>query len=235
MPCIDRRGTLYCADIKEYLNLESEALRVLSKSKALHESRESSIMQSINSAFKQTNGSLFKCLKLDFSFMSDVFGPIQHKVSFGAYMQCDDNSLTRSTYSIEVFDQSPDPGKIISRIHFDYASRQECNAKHHPIFHIQTWGKLPPHLREKGISYCDDNGFLSFPRVAYFPLSFAMFFTMIVKELGTERMKKIVAHRDWLSVVMNHEKHILLPFLESLADSIRNQTPAIDYWYKTNV
>lgn len=222
---------LFCASIGEYLELERETIRVLNESKYIKEGCQHTNLQSV---YSQSRGDEFSAIDLYLRFCSSAFGAKSHDVSLGGYFQCGSNALFRATYSVEVFGPSgsADMNKIVSRMHFDYASREEQNAGQHPVFHVQTWGKLPQYLRDEGVGYqFEDNSAMSCPRVPFAPLSLALFVNMMIKELGTEKLRRLLGSSEWRRLVMQHEKKILMPFIDRLKNCLSSGAQLSKFYY----
>ena len=209
---------LFCENIAEYLALEKEALNILRSSKYVQEGCSKTNLQSV---FSQSMGEKFSTVKLYFQFRSSVFDSRSHEVSLGCYFLCDSNVLKQASYSVEICRTSEREGvstkNVVSRMHFDYASRAEPNACQHPVFHIQMWGKLPQYLRDEGVKYeNEENSAISYPRMPFAPLSLALFLNMTIKELGSDNLRKLLKMPAWDELIKRHERKILAPFFDKL-------------------
>lgn len=223
----------FCESIAEYLELEKETLRVLNGSKYV---REASLYTNLQSVFSQSRGRKFSNMNLYIRFNSSMFGSKHHEVSLGGQFYCGRNSLANASYSVEVIQSSDNDtacvNKVVSRLHFDYASRDQKNASQHPVFHIQMWGQLPEHLRSSGVGYqFEENRSMSCPRVPFAPLSLALFLNMMIKELGTDGLRKILKSPEWDALVKRHEQKILMPFFKRLQGCIGSGDQLCKFYY----
>ena len=222
---------LFCESIAEYLKLEKDTLKILEESKYI---KEECCRTNLKAVYSQSRGDKFSTLDLHLRFCSSVFGSHSHDVTLGGYFFCNSNSLTRATYSVEIFESvvNAGPKKIISRLHFDYASRNEPNASMHPVFHIQMWGKLPGHLDNLGVKYqTPENSAISCPRVPFAPLSLALFLNMMIKELGNDKLRRLLESQKWRELVKRHEQKILVPFFKRLQECIGSGDQLCKFYY----
>lgn len=224
---------LFCENIAEYLALEKATLNVLRNSKYVQEECSRTNLQTV---FSQSMGDGFSTANLYFQFRSSVFDSKSHEVCLGCYFLCDSSVLKQASYSVEICQLSQrggmSPNKVVSRMHFDYASRTEPNACQHPVFHVQMWGKLPRHLRDKGINYeNEDNSAISYPRVPFAPLSSALFLNMMIKELGSDNLRKLLKVPAWDELIKRHERKILAPFFDRLKDCLAAGSHVSEFYY----
>ena len=222
---------LFCDSISEYLELEKNTLKVLHGSKYIW---EECFQTNLKSVYSQALGGKFSTLNLYLRFCSSAFGSKSHEVSLGGYFFCSSNRLTRATYSAEIFGavNSDVSKKIVSRLHFDYSSRNEPNASQHPVFHIQMWGELPKYLEDSGVGYqFKDNSAMSCPRVPFAPMSLALFLDMIIKELGTDKLRRLLWSTEWQGLVKQHEEKILMSFFKRLQDCLSRGDHLSKFYY----
>lgn len=187
--------------LDKYLAQEMETFRFLRSNSDV--SRYGSFVQELSRAYSTLKSKSCSQINLSFRFPTELDGK-QHDVKLAMNVHFDKEKLTISSFIIEIFGvaSAGKSDKIIRRLHFDVAViGVDTNKNAHPLYHVQF---------AAGCSETDSG--LSFPRVLFFPLSFALFFDMAIRELGTSELKRVIQSAKWRKILRANEDLMVIPF-----------------------
>ncbi len=163
-----------------------------------------------------------------FSFSPWIYFPItkRNKVT-KALLECliisnpqQSNVYEMLTYSFSLFkldDERKDC--LVKRFHIDFTYSSDTGRPPlHPIFHLQSPGKLSPILQAYGINDAHLDPSISEPRLYCAPTSLALLTDFLLREFGGDHsspLTKITKERYWRSLIKKNEDLVLKPYFNA--------------------
>lgn len=122
-----------------------------------------------------------------------------------------------------------DEGKdhLIKKFHIDFTCTPKTNRPPlHPVFHLQSPGKLSKMLKEWGIK--DDHlaPTLSEPRLYCAPTTLALLTDFLLREFGGDRtspLTKLTRKDEWRGLIRRNEELVLKPYFDACIGFFRDQ------------
>jgi hypothetical protein len=197
-----------------FVDLERNTLMSLRNRLALHD------------LFSQAASDASKCLANDnrccFAFAThwDVDYPLANcRLFVGAIIRRESNRdkiLSMSHYMC-VGEGRESVKRLLRKFHFDYVTEGEHRSSRHPRFHLQYGGKLPPAMQACGVQDKHIEPLLPSvegPRIFFWPMTIALLMNTVFYEFPTIETNEIRKTSEWVSLVRENERAVLVPFYE---------------------
>jgi len=108
---------------------------------------------------------------------------------------------------------------LIKKFHIDVTSTPDTGRPpFHPVFHLQSPGKLSPMLKKFGIKDDHLEPMLSEPRLCSAPTTLALLTDFLMREFGGDHISpltKLTKKGEWQSLIRKNEKLVLEPYYKA--------------------
>lgn len=146
--------------------------------------------------------------------------PIAKKASVECFISADSGEHRRYdilTYSFGLFRFNRNGGNhLIKKFHIDFTcSPNTGRPPLHPIFHLQSPGKLSPMLKDQGIKDDHLEPSLSEPRLHCGPTTLILLIDFLLREFGGDRLSpltKLTRKNEWRRLIRKNEDLVLEPY-----------------------
>ena len=172
--------------------------------------------------------------RTSFSFSSWLIfpnSPIVKKSTIECLLIADSkepSSYDMVTYSFALC-RPNDEGKyhLIKKFHIDFTSSPETGRPpFHPVFHLQSPGKLSKMLKECGIKDDHLEPTLSEPRLYCAPTTLALLTDFLLREFGgddTSPLTKLTEKSEWRGLIRRNEELVLKPYFDACIGFFRDR------------
>lgn len=210
--------------LKKYLDQEVETFKFLRSNSYM--SQYSLFVKDLASVYSRLRSKSISSINISFKFSTKLDNK-PHDVKLAADVVFDKEKISRSSFIIEIYGVSSkgEGSNVVRRIHFDVAViGVDINKGCHPLYHVQVGG----------VGSGVERG-LSFPRVLFFPLSFALFFDMAIRELGTMELKRVIESGKWREILRANEDLMVIPFCKEVFRRRQNSSTFVipDVYYES--
>jgi hypothetical protein len=176
--------------------------------------------------FKHAEGDVNRCLAaqksngFDFATHWDVECPSRDcRIFLGAIVRKAPkrNKILSTSHYISIVEGRQPVRRILRKFHFDYVTEDEYRSGKHPRFHVQYGGQLPPAMKLMGVEdkHIDDLfPWVEGPRIFFWPMTLALLMNVAFYEFPTADTDTIRKTSEWLSLVRENERAVLVPFYE---------------------
>ena len=135
------------------------------------------------------------------------------------------SKIANSSYFICVIEGTGSPVKILRKFHFDYVTSRLDRRQVHPRFHLQYCGSLSP-IKFLGIS--DDlieplDPDVDGPRIFFRPMTLGLLMNIVFHEFPCSDTEDIRKRGEWLNLIRENEKIVLVPFYKKCAQLAGNK------------
>lgn len=192
--------------------------------------RESDLRGRACSAFDSISGN--GSYSFDAAFNAEIEGRKDRKVYVSSKVICTDDTYKDISHCFALCECGNVP-LILRKVHFDITFSEPSPGDFHPVYHFQLDGKLTKKMKDDG---CDDSRLssaISVPRWPCQPISAALFFDVVFRELGNSNLRSVVGSSGWKKIVVANEKVILHPYYEFASQQISSavKRPFVDSLY----
>ena len=140
--------------------------------------------------------------------------------------QTDNGKISDITNYFCIVEGTDQPKKILRKFHFDYITPRQDRARKHPRFHLQYCGGLTPVMKSFGIK----EGLIKLlepsiegPRIFFTPMTLGLLMNIVFYEFPCVDTEEIRKRGEWLNLVRENEKIILVPFYKKCAQLAGNR------------
>jgi hypothetical protein len=117
--------------------------------------------------------------------------------------------------------------RLIKKFHIDFTPTPNTDRPPlHPVFHLQSPGKLSPMLRKYGLKDNHLEPGLSEPRLCSAPTTIALLTDFLLREFGgnhTSPLTKLTENSEWQSLIRKNEELVLKPYYDACNGFFRNR------------
>ena len=177
--------------------------------------------------YQQYKNKVYKTIS--FSFSSWLEFP-KSPIVTRAFIECllTANHKIPSSYDIVTYSFSlcrlNKEGKnhLMKKFHIDFTSTPKTKRPPlHPIFHLQSPGKLSHELKKRGIKDDHLEPRLSEPRLCSAPTTLALLIDFLLREFGGDRISpltKLTRKNEWQSLIRKNEDLVLEPYYKACSE-----------------
>lgn len=165
-------------------------------------------------------------------FLFDIYWDIcdddkKYRILLGEVInkQISNGSISNMTSYFCIVEGADEPKKILRKFHFDYVTPRLDRVAKHPRFHLQYCGGLTPAMQGLGVGeelMEPLEPFMERPRIFFRPMTLGLLMNIVFHEFPCNDTEEIRKRGEWLSLVRENEKRILVPFYKICAQLAGN-------------
>lgn len=200
--------------LDQYIAQERATIRYLMTQSAIR--KYDAFAGQLSGLYDKLKGKFNRNIIWDFEFKSDLEKQRKtHAVRLSGKVEFDTDRLTFSSHNITIFGvvDTEFQSKVIRQLHFDVALPWEKNKALHPLYHIQSEGAYDVGGKD---DVAEESCHVSLPRIPFYPLSFALFFDMSIRELGSKDLKTMIDVGGWREIIRANEDKMIYPFWDEV-------------------
>ena len=192
--------------------------------------RESVLQGHACTAFSSISSN--KGYSFDSSFDANIEDRKNRRVYVASRVICNKHIYKEISHCFAICECGVTP-KLLRKVHFDITFSDPSSGDLHPVYHFQLDGSLTKKMENDGYDDSELTSAISVPRWPYQPISAALFFDVVFRELGNQDLRDFIATPGWKKRVAENEKKILVPYYEFAVQHINSasKTPFVDKLY----
>jgi len=209
-------------DYREFISLEDKTLKLIHNRLSQYR-KLAHISGLVQKSWNCNNRDMFRFLM----YWDVVYMDKDCRLVLGADVEKENRGLriANSSYFICVIEGTSNPIKILRKFHFDYVTGRPDQRQLHPRFHLQYCGSLSPiaHLNISNELINPLEPDVDGPRVFFRPMTLGLLMNIVFHEFPCNDTEEIRNRGEWLNLVRENEKKVLVPFYEKCAQLAGNK------------